>query len=79
MVLTEAGQVLLREAGGLIAAMQRLEDKARLLTQGWEAEVRLAVDSLFPTELLLLNLGAICRTLPGGAPANARSGDVRGG
>ncbi|HJV06666.1 MAG TPA: LysR family transcriptional regulator [Chromobacteriaceae bacterium] len=64
MVLTEAGQVLLREAGGLIAAMQRLEDKARLLTQGWEAEVRLAVDSLFPTELLLPALAQFAAHCP---------------
>ena len=57
MQLTPAGEVLLRDAQNVLAAALRLEDKARALQQGWEAEVRLAVDSLFPTPALLPALG----------------------
>ncbi|RQO72905.1 LysR family transcriptional regulator [Aquitalea sp. FJL05] len=57
MQLTPAGEVLLRDAQNVLAAALRLEDKARSLQQGWEAEVRLAVDSLFPTPALLPALG----------------------
>ncbi|TCP12496.1 DNA-binding transcriptional LysR family regulator [Crenobacter luteus] len=58
MVLTGAGAALLRDAIPLVDSLTRLEERARALTQGWEAEVRLAVDSLFPTEPLLSALSA---------------------
>jgi DNA-binding transcriptional LysR family regulator len=64
MVLTAAGEVLLRDAQNVLAASLRLEDKARSLLQGWEAEVRLAVDSLFPTPALLPALGQFASHCP---------------
>ncbi|WP_293760137.1 LysR family transcriptional regulator [uncultured Aquitalea sp.] len=57
MALTPAGEALLRDAEALLSASVRLEDKAHSLQQGWEPEVRLAVDSLFPAEALLPALG----------------------
>lgn len=53
MVLTPAGSALLRDARQWLAGLERLEARAQKLRQGWESEVRLAVDSLFPTETLL--------------------------
>ncbi|WP_199103878.1 LysR family transcriptional regulator [Aquitalea sp. ASV11] len=64
MVLTAAGEVLLRDAQNVLAASLRLEEKARSLLQGWEAEVRLAVDSLFPTPALLPALGQFAAHCP---------------
>jgi len=53
MKLTAVGDALLRDARPLIDAALRLEGRARALDQGWEPEVTLAVDALFPTRLLL--------------------------
>ncbi|MBV8679904.1 MAG: LysR family transcriptional regulator [Aquitalea sp.] len=64
MQLTPAGEVLLRDAQNVLAGTLRLEDKARSLQQGWEAEVRLAVDSLFPTPALLPALGQFATHCP---------------
>ncbi|MDX1457742.1 MAG: LysR family transcriptional regulator [Marinobacter sp.] len=50
--LTEAGQVLLRRARGLLDEMKNLERLAANLAQDWEPEVRLAVDVIFPPRLL---------------------------
>ncbi|AXK39941.1 LysR family transcriptional regulator [Crenobacter cavernae] len=58
MVLTGAGAALLRDAIPLVDSLTRLEERAHALNLGWEAEVRLAVDSLFPTEPLLCALSA---------------------
>ena len=51
--LTDAGEVLLRRSRSLLQDAQALEDLARHLAQGWEAEIRLFVDAAFPTPLLL--------------------------
>lgn len=64
MKLTAAGAALLREATPLIEAALRLEARARALDAGWEAEVRLAVDSLFPTDALLCALAAFAGHCP---------------
>jgi DNA-binding transcriptional LysR family regulator len=53
MVLTPSGSALLRDARQWLAGLERLEARAQRLRAGWESEVRLAVDSLFPTEMLL--------------------------
>ncbi|OWY40032.1 LysR family transcriptional regulator [Xenophilus sp. AP218F] len=53
MLLTEAGAALLRDAHAVLAGAHRLERRAAALAGGWEAEVRLAADSLFPLEALL--------------------------
>jgi DNA-binding transcriptional LysR family regulator len=52
-VLTSAGEVLYRRGKALLAEAARLEHAARELAQGWEAEVRLAVEIIFPTWLLI--------------------------
>jgi DNA-binding transcriptional LysR family regulator len=52
-VLTTAGRVLYRRAGNLLEEAAALERAAAQLAHGWEAEIRLAVDIVFPTWLLL--------------------------
>jgi DNA-binding transcriptional LysR family regulator len=51
--LTGAGEVLYRRARDLLAEAESLEGAGRLLAQGWESELRLAVEIIFPTWLLL--------------------------
>ena len=51
--LTAAGQVLYRRAKALVEEAERLERAAAQLAAGWEPELRLAVEVLFPTWLLL--------------------------
>jgi len=63
-VLTTGGQSLLREAASLIDGLLALENRAHALQQGWESEVRLAVDSVFPTALLLRALGGFAERCP---------------
>jgi DNA-binding transcriptional LysR family regulator len=57
-VLSAAGQVLYRRGKALLDDANRIERSAVGLAQGWEAEIRLAVDAIFPTWLLLRALGA---------------------
>ena len=52
-VLTPAGQILYRRGRTLVAEAARLERAAAALERGWEMEIRLAVDIIFPTWLLL--------------------------
>jgi len=52
-VLTAAGQVLYRRGKTLMDEAVRLERAAAGLAAGWEPELRLAVDIIFPTWLLL--------------------------
>jgi DNA-binding transcriptional LysR family regulator len=51
--LTSNGQVLYRRARALLEEASALEGAAGTLAAGWEPEVRLAVDIIFPTWLLL--------------------------
>jgi len=51
-VLTPTGQMLYRRAGALIEDAGGLERAARTLSAGWEAEIHIAVETLFPTWLL---------------------------
>ena len=55
-VLTPTGEVLYRRGKTLLEEAARLERAARELAQGWEPELRLAVEILFPTWLLLQGL-----------------------
>lgn len=57
--LTEAGAALLAQAGRLLDDAHALEQRARDLKAGWEAEIRLVVDGLFPRPLLTQVLGEI--------------------
>lgn len=51
--LTPSGTTLLRKARELLDDAFQLEELAQSLIAGWESEVRIAVDSLFPSELLI--------------------------
>lgn len=51
--LTAAGEILYRRGKVLLEEAARLEGAAGDLSKGWEPEVRLAVEILFPTWLLL--------------------------
>lgn len=50
--LTSTGQLLYRRARALIDEAVQLERAAKKLSAGWEAEIRLAVEILFPSWLL---------------------------
>ena len=52
-VLTPTGQVLYRRARALVEEAAALERGAQALSAGWEPEIRLAVEIIFPTWLLL--------------------------
>ena len=52
-VLTPTGQLLVRRARALLDEASGLEQAASALSDGWEAEIRLAVEVVFPTWLLL--------------------------
>jgi DNA-binding transcriptional LysR family regulator len=52
-VLTPAGAVLYRRGKSLLEDAERLERAAAGLARGWEPEIRIAVDTIFPTWLLL--------------------------
>lgn len=56
-VLTPVGQTLYRRARVLLEDASGLERAAHKITAGWEAEIALAVDVLFPVWLLLECLG----------------------
>jgi len=51
--LTEAGKVLLQRSRQLLADASSIEQFAHHLNEGWEAEIRLAVESAFPTDYLM--------------------------
>jgi len=51
-VLTGAGRAILRRARGLLDEAKALEAMSVDLAAGWEPEVRVAVDMIFPDELL---------------------------
>ena len=52
-VLTAVGEVLYRRGRALVDEALQLERSARRLAAGWEPEIRLAVEMIFPTWLLL--------------------------
>ncbi|MDH5577843.1 MAG: LysR family transcriptional regulator, partial [Betaproteobacteria bacterium] len=52
-VLTPTGELLTRRAKTLLENTARLEKAAGELAKGWEPEIRIAADILFPTWLLL--------------------------
>jgi DNA-binding transcriptional LysR family regulator len=51
--LTDAGHVLYTRGKALVEEASQLERAAAALAAGWEAEIRLAVEIIFPTWLLL--------------------------
>ncbi|HJV53365.1 MAG TPA: LysR family transcriptional regulator [Noviherbaspirillum sp.] len=52
-ILTPTGQFLYRRARALLEDSSALERAARKLSAGWEAEIRIAAEIIFPTWLLL--------------------------
>jgi len=56
--LTDAGHILYTRGKALVADAEQLERAAGALAAGWEAEIRLAVEIIFPTWLLLECLAA---------------------
>ena len=52
-LLTETGEVLLRQSRHLLRQAIELEKFADSLEQGWEASIHIVVDNLFPSELLM--------------------------
>lgn len=55
-VLTSTGQMLYRRALALVDEANDLERAAHRLSAGWEAEIRIAAEILFPSRLLLTAL-----------------------
>jgi len=64
-VLTATGEVLYRRGKALVEEAARLEQAAAELAQGWEPEIRLAVEVIYPTWLLLRCLDRFARERPG--------------
>jgi DNA-binding transcriptional LysR family regulator len=62
--LTRAGELLYRRGKVLVDEAARLEHAATDLGQGWEPEIRIAVEILFPTWLLLQCFAAFAAERP---------------
>jgi len=63
-VLTSAGQVLYRRAKTLLEEAAMLERGAAQMSSEWQPEIRIAVETLFPTWLLLEALEIFARERP---------------
>lgn len=64
-MLTPIGQMLYRRALALVEEAGDLERAAHRLSAGWEAEIRLAAEILFPSRLLLSCLDRFGQDSPG--------------
>lgn len=62
--LTSVGEALLAKATELLCDAEGLERLARQLAKGWEPEIRLAVDSAFPTVRLVQALRTFSTLVP---------------
>lgn len=62
--LTSTGELLYRRARYLLDEASGLEQSARRLSAGWEAEIRLAVETIFPRWLLLECLDRLGKESP---------------
>jgi len=63
-VLTQSGQVLYRRAKTLLEEAATLERGAAQMSSEWQPEIRIAVETLFPTWLLLEALEIFARERP---------------
>ncbi len=63
-MLTPTGQMLYRRALALVEEANDLEKAAHALSAGWEAEIHLAAEILFPSELLLTCLSRFSQESP---------------
>lgn len=86
-ILTSTGQFLYRRARALLDESHALERAAKRLSAGWEPEIRIAAEIIFPTWLLLdclARLGAesphtrieVFETVMGGTTEALMAGDV---
>lgn len=62
--LTSGGQQIYRRGKALVAEAERLEHMASRMAAGCEAEIRLAVDALYPTWMLLECLAEFSNDFP---------------
>ncbi|GAB5452180.1 MAG: LysR family transcriptional regulator [Halioglobus sp.] len=62
--LTAAGELMLRRADVLLQQAAQLEDVAESLAAGTEAEIRAAVDEVYPPDFLASALQAFSRSFP---------------
>lgn len=62
--LTAAGELLYRRAVHLVAAANSLETTAKKLSSHWQAQINLAVDTVFPSELLFQALVSFSKAHP---------------
>ena len=62
--LTEAGSMLFRRGRALLEEADRLERAAEKIAAGWEVELRLAAEIIFPTWLLLDTLAGLGEERP---------------
>ena len=63
-VLTESGQVLYRRARTLLDEAAQLERGAAEMAKDWQPEIRIAVEQIFPTWVLLEALAAFAQDRP---------------
>jgi DNA-binding transcriptional LysR family regulator len=63
-VLTEAGQSLYRRGRGLIDEAMRLEKSAASAAAGWEPQLRIVADALFPSAAMLDCLKRLAEECP---------------
>ncbi|RZI42654.1 LysR family transcriptional regulator [Herbaspirillum sp. HC18] len=63
-ILTPTGQFLYRRARALLDESSALERAARRLSAGWEAEIRIAAEIIFPTWLMLRCMGRLGEESP---------------
>jgi DNA-binding transcriptional LysR family regulator len=71
-VLNEAGRTLLDDGRHLLRAASDLERRVQRIADGWEAELRIALDAIIPSERLF----RCCR--PSTLPATARRSALPG-
>lgn len=62
--LTPVGDMLLEQARTLLRDAGAIEKSARLSTAGWEPEIRLAIEILFPSEIVIQALQAFAQDSP---------------
>lgn len=63
-ILTPTGQMLYRRALALVSEASDLEKATRQLSAGWEAEIYIAAEILFPSKLLLTCLDRFSQDSP---------------
>lgn len=62
--LTEAGQVMYRRGRTLLDEAMRLENSAKSIAAGWEPQLRIVSDALFPANIMLDCLETLSRDCP---------------